>query len=190
MFQVASKMQRDAMKRCFYSNYFWVNVCNNRIAYSFQKIKNMSHNSTINFRIDLINFETISEVISQVECVKNLVLELDDLATFEIVKGNERFHGPMLNYLFDEFMIFLYKNLMEDGCVEINDAGEYSENDFKCKKDLFSKSFVLDQDMECISIYLKSKLDRSEETKSLLKSKKINSKISLMDEDGWEKINF
>lgn len=148
----------------------------------------MNHNTTINFRIDLINFETIQEVIYQVESVKDLVIELNDLASFEIVKGNEHHTGTEVKYLFDEFIIFLFKNLLEDGCIGIIDGGEYSESDFKCKKDLFSKTFVIDQEMECISIYLKSKFERSKETENLLKlkSQTINMTITLMDENGYQ----
>lgn len=148
----------------------------------------MEHKTTVYFRFSLISCDCIADVIKQVEGIKKLVLELDEVASFEIIRGNEIFKGPTMKFLFDELIVFIYNNLTDDGCVEIANAGDYSEDDSTVRKHLFSKSFILSEELESIQIYLKSNLDRSVETENLIKSKSTvtDIKASLLDKFGYQ----
>lgn len=113
----------------------------------------MEHKTTVYFRIGLIWCDCIADVIKQVEGIKKLVAELDEFASFELIKANEIFKGPTMKYLFDELIVFLYNNLTDNGCVFIVNTGDYSENDFVMHKHIFSKSFILSEDLDSVQIY-------------------------------------
>jgi hypothetical protein len=65
----------------------------------------MDHKTTVYFRITLIDCYCIADVIKQIEGIKKLVLELDEVASFEVIKGNEIFKGTTIKFLFDELIV-------------------------------------------------------------------------------------
>jgi hypothetical protein len=107
----------------------------------------MEHKTTVYFRISFISCDYIADVIKQVDGIKKLVAELDEVASFELIKANEIFNGPTMKYLFDELIVFLYNNLTDNGYVKIVNTGDYTEKDLVMKKHIFSKSFILNEDL-------------------------------------------